>query len=735
MAQTIKHVLLLLILLLAMSSVAANRVEDLAALVKKAEPWPADISIRHTDPVNKDSYLKTATVFLQAIKSKASYYLMQPKPYPNMAFNVGNASWLAYAYSQNSDEEYAQLAANYIEHAHRLIVEPQEDKKNTASDWLTVVDLYFIEKWLQKSPANTLLHKQWIREIALHAIPSFPQDTLEYGSSNRSFRGALTGEALLALVPNAPDAAKWRKYTDTIWDYWWQFRDQDESSDHYTALWFRYLLEWVEIRDIEKEFWADPGVKKLMERYLYLVFPMGAFPHYSDSTGWNVTWGHWVYIFESCAAHYKDGRFKWAAHRIYDYGVNRIEKLGSWSYTGEEAGWSLLKAYAIANDTVLEKPREYEVALLMRHKVAQNSESVSAVTRQGFDLLSEMAPDKLAFYGGSRRDALSLLVDAVDQSGHSHNRHPAILALADNQSVLVMSLGYLDRRPEDHNMPLLFDTEGYPYDNAPYHIKSTNNRLEDAIAVDLGPVGYGRIREAKFQGYPAVIQREIVFIKNAGVVVKDTLSLGADLDTRWGQNYRVRNLGPDYGANWANTYMGEWVPLRGLGVGAPVYTRWQNSPCDLMIYFLPEKGGSLLVMDESARDSTLPLPLRLQYVIREPMKNGMPQTSTALLLPHAPGKGKPYADSVKTLANDALHTVLQFKDANGSTNLVVLNSSGREITVGDLSTNARVAFVQSQAGKVIGVALYGGGKLALGGKNLAKLAPVPKENVVPAPDR
>ncbi len=720
-------------LLLAMGVAAAQPSVDLATLVNKAEHWPAVIPIQQTDPVNKYFYLKTASEFLQDIYGKAGYYLKQPKPYPNMGFNVGNANWLAYAYSLNGDEAYAQLAANYLEQAHSLIVEPQEHKKNTTPSNLAVVDLYFIEQCLQKSTAYTTQHKQWIREIALKAMPSFPQDTVEYGSFNRSFLSALTGEALLALVPNAPDAAKWRKFIDTVWGYWWQFRDQDESSDHYTALWFRYLLEWIEIRGVSKEFWTDSGVKKLMERYLYIVFPMGAFPHYSDSAGWNVTWGHWVYIFESCATHYRDGRFKWAARRIYDYGSNRIEKLGSWSYTGEEAGWSLLRAYAIADDTIQEMPREYDVALLMRHKIVQRSESERKATQQSFDLLPEMAPDKLVFYGGSNRDALSLLVDAVDQSGHSHNRHPALLALADHQSVLVMSLAYMERRQEDHNMPLLYDTEGYPYDNTPYYIKSTNNQLEDAVAVDLGSVGYGKIREKNFHGYPAVIEREIVFIKNAGVVVKDTLSLGHNLDTRWGQNYRVRNLGPDYGANWANTYLGEWVPLRGLGIGAPVYTRWRNSPRDLLIYFLPEKNASLQVVDEGLKDSTLPLPLRLQYVLRGPMKNDTPQTSTALLLPHDPGDGKPFADSVKILANDSLHTVVQFKDANGFINLVVLNSSGGAITVGKLYTDAKLAYVQSQGGKVKSVSLYGGNKLTLGGKDLAKLAPQPKVNEVPPP--
>ncbi|HEY3418714.1 MAG TPA: hypothetical protein VGM23_17705, partial [Armatimonadota bacterium] len=249
---------------------------------------------------------------------------------------------------------------------------------------------------------------------------------------------------------------------------------------------------------------------------------------------------------------------------------------------------------------------------------------------------------------------------------------------------------------------------------------------------DLGIAGYGQIRVENFAGYPATIEREIVFIKNAGVVIKDTLSLGLDLETRWGPQYRARNLGPDFGTNWVNTYIGEWVPLRGLNVNASVYTRWRNSPRDLLIYFLPEKGGNMLVVDESDKDKTLPLPLRVEYILRDPMKKDLPQSSTTLLLPHAPGNGKPYADKVRTLLNDPLRTVLQFTDANGATNLVILNHTGHPLTAAGITTDAKVACLQTR-GNTTTVALYGGTTCLQGSKDLTKLAPPAKANVVPGP--
>ncbi len=706
---------------------------DIPQQIAKREPWSENSAIPRVGGVTRDQYLQTADSFFLGVRRTADYWVKQPSPYPNMTANVDNAKWLATMYALRGDEGYAQLAARCLNHAHRLIVEPQTDQRNTQPSWLTVVDLCFIERWLALSPSYTPAHRKQIREIVLRAVPAFPAQAVEYGAFNRAFHGAITGEALLRLMPDAPDAGKWREFKEQVWRYWWQFRDNDESTDHYNALWFRYLLDWVEMRGCRQEFWSDPGVKRLFERYLYQVFPMGAFPHYSDSCGWNVSWGHWVYLFESCAAHYGDGRYKWVAHRLYEYGVSRIEKLESWSYTGSEAGWSLLNAYKVADDKIAERPRECDVAVLVRHKAVQRSEAERVATRQFFDLQPEMAPDKLVFYGGSDRDALSMMVDVVGDAGHSHARRPTIVALADHQSVLLASLGYLERLPEEHNIPLVADYDGYPYDNTPYHIKSNNNLLKEAIAVDLGAAGYGRVRVENYQGYPATLVREIVFVKQGGVVVKDTLSSGQELKMRWGQVFRARNAGPDQGPNWINTYTGPWMPLRGLGRGAPVYTRWRNSPRDLLIYFLPDRHGRLELVDESGRDSTLPLPLRVQYTLRQDSKPDTPLSSVSLLVPHAPGAAGSLAAGVRVLLSEPARTVVEFLDAEGTRNLVVLNASGRSLTLDGLETDARVACIRHSRGKVSAVSLYEGKELSLGGMVLAQQASLPRMNHIPAP--
>lgn len=709
------------------------RANEIAEPVRAVEPRTAEARIAHIPRVRKIMYRDTAKIFFRNIERTASHWLKQSDPYPNISEYVEHIKWLAYMHYLTGSQAYARTAAANIAQAHRLITGARKESQNARPRWQEVAPLYFIDKWLDNSSAYTPRHRVWVRNIALRAAPSFPSASVEYGAFNRAFLGAITGEALLRLVPDAPDADKWRQYKEQVWDYWWQYRDTDESSDHYNALWFRYLLQWVEMRGVEKQFWSDRGIKRLFERFLYQVFPAGVLPHYSDSPGWNTAWGHWVYLFEACATHFRDGRYKWAAHRIYDYSVNRIEDIGSWSYTGREAGWSLLSAYAVADDTIPEKPRDTDIALLTRHKIVQRSEGARKLSNQFFDLAAEQAPDKIVFYSGSGPDALSMMVDVAGAAGHGHAKPTALISLMDHQSVLLMSPGYTDREAEHHNIPILADYEGYPYDNTPYHVKSGNNLVEDVSVLELGSAAYSRIRVKNYQGYPASLEREIVFIKNAGVLVKDTLTPSVSLRARWSPVYRVRNAGPEHGTSWINTYLGGWIPVRGLGQNAEVVTRWLNNPRDLLIYFLPDPQVGLEVVDENRLDKTVPLPLRVQHTRRRQLEAGVSDTSTALLLPSRPGSAGYLAGKIRVLLDRPRQTVVEFTDDRGISNLVVLNSAASDIQAGDLVTNAEVACIRRRGMEIVSVAMLKGDYLKFAGRDLSAEAPRPLTSLVPPP--
>lgn len=260
--------------------------EDLAEVAASAEPWTNDPHLGSLKRVTRGMYLDTAQIFLGDVLRTTDQWLSRAQPYPNARAYIENAKWLSFAYRVDKEEAMAARAAKCIGEAYRLISEFPELAEGTLPGWQQVSVLFFIDKWLADSDSYTAMHRTRLRDLARIAAPRFPRERVEYGSFNRAFLGAITGEALLLLVPDAPDADHWRRYKEKIWDYWWRVRDTDESAEHYNALWFRYLLQWVEMREYQEEFWRDTGVRALFERYLYQVFPMGTVPHYSDSTGW-----------------------------------------------------------------------------------------------------------------------------------------------------------------------------------------------------------------------------------------------------------------------------------------------------------------------------------------------------------------------------------------------------------------------------------------------------------------
>ncbi|HEY3377046.1 MAG TPA: hypothetical protein VGL77_06070, partial [Armatimonadota bacterium] len=453
----------------------------------------------------------------------------------------------------------------------------------------------------------------------------------------------------------------------------------------------------------------------------------------------------WVYFLEAAAAQYHDGRFKQAAHRIYNYGINRIQDLDSWGYTGSEAGWSLLDAWAITDDSLGETPREKDVALTQRHTIVQNTDAQQQQTGRHMELFSTWEPDKLVFASGTDKDGLALLLDAVGDADHGHKKPPMTVQLSDHQSVLLMALGYMERLPEDHDRPLVMDFDGYPYDNTVYFNKNTNDTVTGAHVYELGGVGYGTVQMTRYQGYPANFDRDVVFIKNVGVVMKDRVTFTAltgesDIWLRWGSLYRTANVGPDYGNNWINSYLGEWLPVRGSGnPNGAVYAQWHNSKRDLLIYFLPNEAGTMELVDKKQLpdgtnlDSTLPLRWQVQYSIRQTTTANAPVSATTLLLPHSSGPASTLAGGVTVAHDDAQYTVFSFTGEDGALYSVVLNRSGAAVSAGGVATDGQMAYVKCVSGTVTNAALYGGTYLTVNGQNVTALAATAKEQLVPAP--
>jgi len=102
----------------------------------------------------------------------------------------------------------------------------------------------------------------------------------------------------------------------------------------------------------QNDFNKDPGMRRLAERYLAEVTPNGAIPGYGDAVGFNTNPSTYIFFFETWATAFRDGRFKWAAHRMFDFFRRHEQDYAQWGNPICDAMDSLMEAYLAADESV-----------------------------------------------------------------------------------------------------------------------------------------------------------------------------------------------------------------------------------------------------------------------------------------------------------------------------------------------------------------------------------------------
>ena len=699
--------------ILAQGTPTSRRLAELRQLVTVDESryasQPPELPARME--VTRESYLEIVRLFHERDARARLAWLRQPEPYPNVSANLRTAKFFAFDYHLTKHDESAVYAVDFIRAAHSVMINGDRKKNpNTAPAHHSPITVLKTWQWLEDSGHLNEEIRELLREILVGAVPRFPEGRAEHGNFNRPFAAALRGEILLHFVPDGPDADKWRQYIEDIWNDFWRYKDTDENTVNYNALWLRYLIDWVEVRGTAEKVFADPDIRRLFERYMLQVLPMGTLPHYGDTCGWNVEWGHWIQIFELGAKITGDGRFKWAAHRLFDYGSRQVEDIFSWGYTGGAAAESLMQAYLTADESIEATPPENDLAVLTRARVTRTSPEVKRKRRQSFQLHGERMPAKLVLRSSASPGSMAMMFDLCPGVGHSPGVAPNLVALVDRQSVLLMDQAYMERETEDHNTVWVEDYEGI-------RLLETPEEIQVLESADVGPLAYAKVRVENYKKYPVDLTRTIVFAKASVVLVKDTVHFRQSFRTRVGPVYNFRVLGPEIGQHWVNGYIGDRVPVRGIGPNQPVYTRWKNPPRDLLIYFLPRAGGTLEVFNRLPKDRTNTVPYRVRYHWRGTPKAGESVVLSAVLLPHAPMRQpSQLAGAISTLTDSVDATAVRVSLPDGRLCWV---STG-PVDSKELTTDAHAVVAIGDGKQVASVGLCQGSRLDVLGQSIVR---------------
>lgn len=204
---------------------------------------------------------------------------------------------------------------------------------------------------------------------------------------------------------------------------------------------------------------------------------------------------------------------------------------------------------------------------------------------------------------------------------------------------------------------------------------------------------YARVKVRGFNGFPVDEVREFFFIKNRFVIVKDKAEFREGFLARVGPVWYTQNVGPQVGANWANTYMDAPVFLGARAVNPPY------PPVDLLVYHAPHPGRKLVIKKRPPKASCVPLSVR--YLWRGVVKAGQTVVFSQLLLPHDPmRRPELLARRVNFIKDTEEETVVRIEVEKGRQEWLTLNLKGRPLKADKLETDARYLYLDIRDGKV-----------------------------------
>lgn len=278
-----------------------------------------------------------------------------------------------------------------------------------------------------------------------------------------------------------------------------------------------------------------------------------------------------------------------------------------------------------------------------------------------------------------------------------------------------MNQGYTERLPEDYNLLLVEDYDGTR--------ASSPERITLSRSSEMRFAETATVRVENYEDHPVTMTRSLLFARAGGMLMRDSVVFYKGFSARIGDSFRVKMIGPEIGESWVNTYLGDTIPVRGIGKGAPIYARWKNPKRDLLIFFAPHDDRALEVSDISPEDPTSVLPQRVRYEWRGKGSTSQVEAFTTLLLPHDPIRNPAtLARSIHVLVDDASSSVVRVDDSQGGSQWFILNEEGRPLKTGSLETDARQAYLRVEAGQIVTCSAHEAAFLSLGGKVALKSA-------------
>ena len=579
----------------------------------------------------------------------------------------------------------------------------------------------------------------WFRDLWLtycrnvHVWGSKPTDWR--GGCHRSMPEALSKGLATRWYPDIPEATEWKRYATLGFADFWKHKEVQQNDTGYFPGPIFMLLTCGDQYLGDYRAVLDPGMRRLWDRLLVEITPDGAVNPYGPNGGWNSTAGFRLFALEQIAAKTRDGRYRYAAHKVMRYLRYQAEAHRGDDYLRErETGQHVALAWLFADDTVVPQ-RPFAGSLWNRRmEAARVSHTDKAVSERLFGnidpdpdkghlccswwLTGREFPDKLVLRSGWNPGDLFALVELHPTSVPFNAGSIAGL----NRYGAAFTQGITSKGSSVENRLSVVDTSG----RAARRVHPDRLRMDEEWRAAKMPdivsemvffeeradATFARLRVRNVDGLPAVYEREIVFVKNRFLATRELLTFEESFPARVAPLWNTRNVGPQVGDHWANTFLPSLVASNGN-------VEMKNPPVDLLVWFAPRPDCRLQVVDRLADDPrAIACPSQVRYVWEGTPAAGETLVFTQLFLPHPPyrpairsnqaGAKASYGDALQATAGasgiqavrDTVEaSVLRVQTEPGLVEWVLFNPTGTDVEFAGGRTRRRFDVVREKMSK------------------------------------
>ena len=687
---------------------------------------------RYVYPVGRGSYPK----FIRNHPDRWNHFnpnpqrfLQRPKHHKLSACHDGLFTLVEYL--ATGKKEYAD-ALNWA----LTMMKPGYEEYVKKKKWVGVYHAWFaqygwiVHRELKKRKALTPEADRAFRAGILYMLEHLhvwntPQ-TFWRGPMHRSQTEAWLRRLAVRSWPDIPQAKAWTAYEKAVWNDFWPYRDYPTNDTGYSfGILVPHLLG-AEIAGM-KTFFTDPGMMKVWERLLYTTCPDGSVIPYGAHGGWNSTAGHRMWMFELIARHTRDGRFRWAAQRIFKYlTIIQEENLSHNWGTDRECYYGAALAYLFADEGVKPVPPDGASRVLFRKETLRlRDKNAAKKYLQPLKLFEDKdkghmccnlivtqktVPAKVVFSSGTAPGDMYMLVDAFPR--HDPLNPTAILGLVQYGAPFTQTISAKGRSGENR---IQVEDVG----RTAKLVRNTDPNLMDEyyMTVTVKPFSdhrlatHTKVNVTDYMGFRVDLSREFLFVKNRMVLVRDVLVPKDTFRARIAPVWNTQNAGPELGVNWANTFMS--IPSRDH------ITYLACPPRDLLVYHAPRPGRRLRIDLRPEKQAQLRIPYGVRYQYEGIVEPGKHLAFAQVLIPQKPTlTPSDLAGRVATLSDTADLVAFAVETDKGRTEIVMLNTPGAKRSIGGVQTDARQVYLDVAGGDVRRVLAIDGTFLIFHGKSV-----------------